>query len=136
MISKWIKVLHVPNNTSSIEVDNNYLPRYVEASYSNGTTEFSPGLRRKGREADHVMMKPKFGMNGAIHPFRQVPSADRQTDSFIFSFTSFTDWKRLSTITKKTYNSDLLPPVISAAVSIACSGSSFDMLRQTIDLLR
>lgn len=89
MTSKWIKVLHVPINTSSIEVDNNYMPRYIEASYLIGTTEFSPGLRRPGREADHAMWNQSSEW---VEPY--IPSAKYpvQSESLIFSFSSFKDW--------------------------------------------
>jgi len=80
MISKWIKVLRVPINTSSIEVDNNYMPRYVEASYSTGTTEFSPGLRRPGREANHVMWNQSSEWVEPYNPSAKYPV---QTDSYI-----------------------------------------------------
>jgi hypothetical protein len=72
-------------------------------------------------------------MSGAIHPFRQVRSAVIQTALSFLLVVSQTE--RLSTFTKNR-KCDLLPPVISAAVSIACSCFSFDMLRQKFDLLR
>ena len=82
-------LLHVPFNTSSIEVDNNYMPRYVEASYSIGTTELSQGLTRPGREADHTIW---YQSSEWVEPYLPSAKYPVQTESFMFYFSSFTDW--------------------------------------------
>jgi hypothetical protein len=79
-------------------------------------------------------VKPKFGMSGAIHPFHQVPSADRQTDSFIFLLV-FSQTELLSTFTKKTELWFASP--CNKCISQYCMFRLFfDVLRQTTDLRR
>lgn len=99
LFNKWADnfkmVLHVRINISSIEVYNNQIPHYVEASYSIGTTKVSPGLRRPRREADHAMWSQSSEW---VEPYITSAHYPVQTASSFLLVVSQT--VRLSTFTK------------------------------------